>query len=86
MATSKKTKFEMAVISKIADMRREKGLSQDDLALFLEVSRGFIGQIESPNNPSTYSLNQINRLAFKFECSIHDLLPEMPIEESNWDD
>lgn len=76
----------MAVIGRIAGLRREKGLSQDDLALFLDVSRGFIGQIESPNSPSTYSLNQINRLAYKLECSIHDLLPDKPVEEDTWDD
>lgn len=86
MATSKKTKFEMAVIDKIATMRREQGLSQDDLALFLEVTRGFIGQVESPNSPSTYSLNQVNRLAYKLGCTIHDLMPHKPIIEKSWDD
>lgn len=83
---SRKTKFEMAVISRIAELRREKGLSQDDIAMFLDVSRGFIGQIESMNSPSTYSLNQINRLAFMLECSVHDIIPYAPIEEDTWDD
>lgn len=83
---SKKTKFEMAVISRIAELRREKGLSQEDIAMFLDVSRGFIGQIESMNSPSTYSLNQINRLAFMLECSVHDIIPHTPIEEDTWDD
>ncbi|MBS1779718.1 MAG: helix-turn-helix transcriptional regulator [Bacteroidetes bacterium] len=86
MASPKKTKFEMAVINKIAEVRREQGLSQDDLALFLDVTRGFIGQVESPNSPSTYSLNQINRLAYKLGCSLHDILPKSPIEEKDWDD
>lgn len=86
MATSKKSRFEIAVISKIAELRREKGFSQDDLALFLDVTRGFIGQVESHNSPSTYSLNQINRLAYKLECSINDIMPSTPIEESFWDD
>jgi DNA-binding XRE family transcriptional regulator len=86
MAAPKKTKFEMAVINKIAELRREQSLSQDDLALFLDVTRGFIGQVESPNSPSTYSLNQINRLAYKLGCSLHDIFPKSPIEEKLWDD
>ncbi len=76
----------MAVIARIAELRRERGYSQDDLAIFLDVSRGFIGQVESPNSPSTYSLNQINRLAYKLECSIHDIIPSSAVEEKEWDD
>lgn len=86
MAAPKKTKFEMAVINKIAELRHAQGLSQDDIALFLDVTRGFIGQVESPNSPSTYSLNQINRLAYKLGCSIHDIFPKSSIEEKHWDD
>jgi transcriptional regulator with XRE-family HTH domain len=85
MSNPRKTKFEMAVADKVAEMRRARGLSQDDIATILSLTRGFIGQIESPNSPSTYNLNHLNRLAFEFNCSIHELIPSEPIKESEWD-
>ena len=80
-----KTKFEMAVIDKVADMRRKKRLSQDDIAVILNLSRGYIGQIESPNNASTYNLNHLNRLAYEFGCSPQDFLPGKVVVEDDWE-
>lgn len=85
MANQQKTKFEMAVIDNVAEMRRKRSLSQDDLAIILGLTRGYIGQIESPNSPSTYNLNHLNRLAYEFGCSPQDFLPGKPIVEENWD-
>ncbi len=85
MGRAQKSKFEMAVADKVAELRRQKGLSQDAVAAILEVSRGFVGQVESPNSPSSYSLDQINRLAFELGFQIKDLLPEKPIPEESWD-
>lgn len=78
----KKSKFEIAVIDHIRDLRIEKGYSQDDFAAFLETSRGFIGQIESPNSTSKYNLNHINRLAYEMKCSPKDLMPN----EAFWEE
>lgn len=86
MGKAKKSNFEIAVADKVADMRRIKGLSQADLATMLEVTRGFIGQVESPNSPSSYSLNHINRIAFELNCSICELLPLNSVVEDNWDE
>jgi transcriptional regulator with XRE-family HTH domain len=85
MGEGRKSNFELAVADKVADMRRLKGLSQSDLATILEVTRGFIGQVESPNSPSAYSLDHLNRLAFELKCSVHDLIPAIPIVEGDWD-
>jgi len=85
MAGSQKTKFEMAVIDKVTEMRRKKNLSQDDIALMLGLSSGFIGQIESPNHSSTYNLNHLNRLAYEFGCSPQDFLPGKPVVEGDWE-
>jgi transcriptional regulator with XRE-family HTH domain len=85
MASLQKTKFEMAVIDNVTEMRRKKNLSQDDIAIILGLSRGFIGQIESPNSPSTYNLNHLNRLAFEFGCSPQDFMPKKAIEEAGWE-
>jgi transcriptional regulator with XRE-family HTH domain len=79
-----KSKFEIAVMQKIKALRQEKNLSQDDLAALLDVTRGFIGQVESLTNPSTYSLNHLNKLAFELKCSVTDLLPVKPVKETGW--
>lgn len=84
MAKVRKTKIELAVMEKVTQLRLAKGLSQDDIAAILECSRGYIGQIESPNSPSTYNLTHLNRLAYEFECSLHDFLPKHPIIELDW--
>jgi transcriptional regulator with XRE-family HTH domain len=85
MEKSKKTKFEMAVIDKVTEMRVKKGLTQDDIADMLGLSRGFIGQIESPNNASTYNLNHLNKLAYEFGCSPQEFLPGKPVIEKSWE-
>jgi len=85
MTSLQKTKFEMAVIDKVTEMRRKKNLSQDDIAIILGLTRGYIGQIESPNSPSTYNINHLNRLAYEFSCSPQDFLPNKSIVEEGWD-
>ena len=83
MAKSKsfKTKFELSVINKVRDIRIELKLSQDDLAYYLDTSRGFIGQIESTKYSAKYNLNHLNILAKEFKCSPKDFLPDNPIDE-----
>jgi hypothetical protein len=49
--------------------------------MYLGISRGFVGQIESPNHPSKYSLDQLNKLAIEMDCLLHDLIPAKPIAE-----
>ncbi|WDT67934.1 helix-turn-helix domain-containing protein [Cloacibacterium sp. TD35] len=79
MTKNKKTKIEQIVIDKIKEIRLSKGFSQDDISVFLNTSRGFIGQIESPKYPSKYNLNHLNTLAKEFDCSIKDFFPDKPI-------
>jgi transcriptional regulator with XRE-family HTH domain len=79
---AKKSKFEMAVVEKVKAMREEKNLTQDDIAAMLDFTRGFIGQIESPNSASKYNLDHLNRLALEFGCSPKDFIPEKAVVES----
>ena len=79
---AEKSKFELAVIDAVTKVRIEKGYTQDDLAEILDVTRGFIGQVESPNFDSKYNLDHINRLANAMNCSPRDFLPEKPIQEA----
>lgn len=81
MTKNNKTEIEQFVIDKIREIRIQKGYSQDDVAEFLDTSRGFIGQVESPNHPSKYNFNHINKLAIALKCSPKDFLPENPFSE-----
>jgi transcriptional regulator with XRE-family HTH domain len=72
----------MAVVEKVKAMREEKNLTQDDIAAMLDFTRGFIGQIESPNSASKYNLDHLNRLALEFGCSPKDFIPEKAVVES----
>jgi len=75
MALQKKSKIELFVIQKVKDCREKEGLTQADLAFKLDVSLGFIGQVESSNYPAKYNLNHLNKLAEIFKCSPQDFLP-----------
>lgn len=74
-----KTKFEFEIINLVKSQREARGLSQEDIASILKVSRGFIGQIESLNSASRYTYNQLNTLATTFNCSPKEFMPELPI-------
>ena len=78
MAKKHKTKFQLEVINLVKEIRTQKNLSQDDIAFFLNVSRGYIGQIESVNSPSKYTLDQLNKLALDMKCSPKDFMPLNP--------
>lgn len=80
MATKNlKNKIDWYIISKVKEMRIKLHLEQDDLAVHLEVSNGFIGQIESPNHRAKYNNSHLNELAKLFKCSPKDFMPEKPL-------
>jgi transcriptional regulator with XRE-family HTH domain len=76
---SAKSELDQFVIDKVLTMRKELGMSQVDLGIRLEVSGGFIGQVESDRYKSHYSIAQINELAKIFKCSVKDFLPDKPL-------
>ena len=61
-------------------MRIEKGLSQVDIALHLNLSTGFVGHIESSKFRAKYNTVHINELAKLFNCSPKDFMPEKPLK------
>jgi transcriptional regulator with XRE-family HTH domain len=77
-----KTKFQYEIIQLVKAIRESKNLTQDDIADALKVTRGFIGQIESSNSPSRYTMDQLNSLALFFKCSPKDFIPETPIKNN----
>lgn len=71
--------IEQYVIDVVKAKRIEKGYSQKELAYLLDVSVGFIGDVENPKYRAKYNLNHINELARILECSPKDFLPEKPV-------
>ena len=64
------------MVNVVRTKRIERGWSQKELAYQLDVSIGFIGDIENPKYRAKYNLNHINDLAKIFDCSPRDFLPE----------
>ncbi len=73
------TKIELYVINAVKEKRIEAGLSQKELADELDMSLGFIGDVENPKRRAKYNLNHLNELAKIFKCSPRDFLPEKPL-------
>lgn len=73
--------IEQHVIDTVRRMRMEKGYSQKDLAYMMDLSIGFIGDVESYKERAKYNLHHINKLAEIFECSPKDFLPDKPFKE-----
>jgi len=71
--------IEQYVVDVVRNKRIEKGWSQKELAYQLDVSIGFIGDIENPKYRAKYNLNHLNELAKIFNCSPKDFLPKDPI-------
>lgn len=72
-------KIDQYVIGKVKEMRVKLNISQAELARLIDVSEGFIGNIESPNYRAKYNIHHLNELAKVFNCSPKDFLPEKPI-------
>ena len=75
MADNSTISIEQYVINVVRELRVERGISQKELAYLLDLSIGFIGDIENPKYRAKYNLNHINKLAAIFECSPKDFLP-----------
>ena len=70
--------IEQYIVEVVKNKRLEKGWSQKELAYELNVSIGFIGNVENPKERHKYNLDHINELAKVFGCSPKDFLPEKP--------
>jgi len=73
------TAIDQYVIDRIREMRKEKGYSQRELADLLDLSYGFIGDVESIKEVAKYNLTHINAIAKLFNCSPKDFLPDEPL-------
>jgi len=74
-----KSELDLFIVNKVKELRLEKNISQAVLAIKLEVSDAFIGQIENPKHRAKYNVAHLNKLAQIFNCSPKDFLPDKPI-------
>ncbi|MEO6729838.1 MAG: helix-turn-helix transcriptional regulator [Ferruginibacter sp.] len=73
--------IEQYVIDFVRKLRIEKSSTQDDIANILELSRSYIGDIESPKARAKYNMTHINILADHFNLSPKDFFPQKPITD-----
>ncbi|WP_090698229.1 helix-turn-helix domain-containing protein [Daejeonella rubra] len=73
-----KTEIELFIINRVKEMRIQSGLSQSQLAIKMDISIGFVGNVESPNHRAKYNVNHLNKLAKVFNCNFSDFFPEKP--------
>ena len=74
-----RTNFETYIIQKVREIRKEKGISQLELAEGIGVSPGFIGKVESSNTSAKYNLQHLNLISNFLNVSPKVFLPEEPI-------
>jgi transcriptional regulator with XRE-family HTH domain len=74
-----KNKIDWFIINQVRQMRLDQGLSQDDVAIHLNLSKGYVGHVESPNFIAKYNTTHLNELAKLFKCSPKDFMPDKPL-------
>ena len=67
-----KSDIDLFVINRIREKRKELKVSQRGMAEILGCSAGFIGQVESENSDTKYSVHQLYLIAKDFDCSPAD--------------
>ncbi|WP_059026115.1 helix-turn-helix transcriptional regulator [Gabonibacter massiliensis] len=74
-----RTPIEEYVVNKIKKLRNEFGMSQKEFGDAINLSSGFIGDIEAGREGAKYNLNHINEIAKVFKRSLHEFLPKNPL-------
>ncbi len=74
------TAIDRYVISKVKKLRDENNMSQREFADAINLSHGYVGDIEAGRKSAKYSLFHINEIAKVFGCKLWDLIPQEPIK------
>lgn len=61
----------------IKKYRKEKGMTQQELADAADLSHGYIREIESLKMKSTFSLDAVEKIAFGLDIDVKDLFEEI---------
>lgn len=76
---NRQSKIDEFIIAQVRNKRIAMGLTEEDIAVHLNLSTGFIGHIESPSYRAKYNTHHLNELAKLFKCSPKDFWPEKPL-------
>lgn len=68
-----KTEYQNQVIARLKSLREKNGFSQLNIASYLGISSGQLGNIESYKRPHKYTLKQIYQLCTKFDIEIQQV-------------
>jgi len=74
-----KTDIEQYVIDKVKEIRTTKGISQAKLAHMIELSVGFVGNVENPSHVAKWNINHLNRISKELDVPFKDFFPEKGI-------
>jgi len=69
------TDIEQYVIEKVKEIRISKGISQAKLAHLIDLSVGFIGNVENPRHIAKYNLNHLNSISKALDVDFKDFFP-----------
>ena len=75
-----KSKIDLFVITRIKERRMQKNISQRGLAVILDCSPSFIGQVESEKFDVKYSVHQVFLVAQFFVCSPAEFFPPIDFD------
>ncbi len=73
------TDIEQYVINKVKEIRIDKGVSQAKLAHMIDLSVGFVGNVENPKHVAKWNLNHLNRISKELDIPFIDFFPEKGI-------
>ncbi|HEA3286503.1 TPA: helix-turn-helix transcriptional regulator [Pasteurella multocida] len=69
------------ISQQVMKIRREKGMTQEDLAHSMNCTQAFINQIE--NGTKECNIRHIYQIAAILNCSVYDLLPDETLDMEN---
>lgn len=69
------TKIEQYVINRVKEIRISKGISQAKLAHLIDISVGFVGNVENPKHIAKWNLNHLEKIAKVLGVSMREFLP-----------
>jgi len=69
------TEIEQYVIKRVKEIRVEKGISQAKLAHLIDLSVGFVGNVENPKHIAKWNLNHLERIASVLGVSMREFFP-----------
>ena len=72
---SPKSEIEQYVIQRVKEIRIEKGISQAKLAHLIDLSVGFVGNVENPKHIAKWNLNHLEKIAKVLGVSMREFLP-----------